>query len=54
MSNLFFFFFACIISFSITSDDYLANLGQQGDWGTVYLDDPPEGLEELLQADAGG
>lgn len=36
------------------SADYLANLGQQGEWGMVHLDDPLDGLIDLLQADAGG
>nr|BAF36311.1 hypothetical protein [Ipomoea trifida] len=30
------------------SADFLANLGQNSDWGTTILDDPPEGLRELL------
>lgn len=34
--------------------DYLANLGQQGEWGMSYLEDSPGGLVELLQANTGG
>nr|BAF36312.1 hypothetical protein [Ipomoea trifida] len=36
------------------SADFLANLGQNSDWGTTILDDPPEGLRELLVRDSHG
>lgn len=36
------------------SADFLANLGQNSDWGTTILDDPPEGLRQLLVRDSHG
>lgn len=34
--------------------DLLANLGQEGDWGTTILEDPLDALMDLLIGDAGG
>lgn len=34
--------------------DWLANLGQLGDWGTTILEEPPDGLFQLLYEDARG
>lgn len=34
--------------------DWLANLGQDANWGTTILDDPPDGLVSFLRSDAGG
>lgn len=34
--------------------DYLANLGQNLQWDTAFLEDPPEGILGLLEVDTGG
>lgn len=32
--------------------DYLANMGQSGEWGTTVLDHPPDGVHAILDKDA--